>query len=148
MENESLQGATQTVYEIGYLVLPSIPEENLSGVVDSIKALVKKASGHELDSETPFKYDLAYTMAKTVGQSRYVVKDAYLGWLKFELESGKVAAVKAGLEKINELLRFILIKAPRETTFTFAQALAKMAEKENASAPAEEAVAVKEPVLE
>lgn len=116
-------------YEIGYLVLPSIPETELSGVIDAVKGAVEKAGGIYLEGEAPFKYDLAYKMTKTVGASRYVVSDAYMGWLKFELEPAKALEVKVALEKINELLRFLLIKVPKETSFTFAKAQAAIAEK-------------------
>ena len=122
MQDSDTQKEGQTVYEIGYLVLPSIPENELTGVTNAIKAVVEKAGGNVLDSEEPFIYDLSYTMTKTVGASRYVVKEAYLGWLKFEGEPTSAVAVKAGLEKVNELLRVLLVKAPRETTFTFAKA--------------------------
>jgi ribosomal protein S6 len=117
------------VYEIGYLVLPSIPEDKLSGVVDKIKGAVEQAGGKTLDGEEPFKQDLAYTMTKVVGASRYVVSDAYVGWMKFELEGSKAPEVKASLDKIDELLRFLLIKAPRESVFTFEKAREALMEK-------------------
>jgi ribosomal protein S6 len=122
-----------TVYEIGYLVLPSIPEDGVENVVNTIKKIVSDAGAKELDSEAPHKRDLAYPMSKTVGSSKYVVNDAYVGWLKFEGEPEKVGEVKSGVEKIDEILRFLLIKAPRETTFTFASA------KSAKEAPVEEA---------
>ena len=133
------------VYELGYLILPSIAEDALSGVVDKIRALVNEAGGKEIDSEAPFKQPLSYSMSKTIGASRYVLTDAYLGWIKFEVEPSKIAAVKAGVEKIAEILRFLLIKAPRETTFTFAKAKALVEEKEtekedSTSVPVEESV--------
>lgn len=132
------------IYEIGYLILPSIPEGQISDVVANLKSIIAKVGGQELDSEEPFKYELAYTMSKTVGQSRYVVKDAYLGWLKFEIDAAKIAEVKTGLERTNELLRFLLIKVPRKTTFTFAKARARLEESEKkeepAASPVEEAV--------
>jgi ribosomal protein S6 len=118
------------VYEVGYLILPSLAEEKLSTVVEKIKAAFERAGGKELDGEAPFLQDLAYTMSKTVGASRYVVNEAYLGWVKFELEPSKALEVKAELEKIDELLRFLLIKAPKETSFSFAKAQALLAEKE------------------
>ena len=121
-------------YEIGYLVLPSIPENELSGITDAIKAVVTKAGGTVLDGEEPFKYDLSYTMTKTIGASRYVVSEAYLGWLKFEGEPEQAVAIKAGLDKIDELLRLLLVKAPKETTFTFAKAREAL---EEAEAPVE-----------
>ena len=133
------------VYEIAYLILPSIPEDNLSGVVDSIKAVIAKEGGTVTGGEDPFKYDLAYTMSKTVGASRYVVNDAYIGWLKCELEPEAAPKVKVALEKISEILRLLLIKAPNETGFTFAkarEALAEKAEQEGQVATPEEVVAV------
>jgi len=133
------------VYELGYLILPSIAEDALSGVVDKIRALVNEAGGKEIDSEAPFKQPLSYSMSKTIGASRYVLTDAYLGWIKFEVEPAKIAVVKTGVEKIAEILRFLLIKARRETTFTFAKAKAlveeEVAEKEDStSVPVEESV--------
>jgi ribosomal protein S6 len=135
------------VYEVGYLILPSIAEEKLSDVVEKIKAVFAHSGGQELDGETPFLQPLAYTMAKTVGASRYVVNEAYLGWMKFELEPEKALEAKMALEKIDELLRFLLIKAPRETTFTFAKAKALLAEKEAKETEREDSLA-EAPVVE
>ena len=134
-ENSDMSASKQ-VYEIGYLVLPSIPEDKLQEVVNSIKEIIKKEGGEELDSENPFKQDLAYTMSKTVGASRYVVNDAYVGWMKFEAEPSVTEAIKAGLEKIDSILRFLLIKTTKETTFTFAEAKARL-EKDLAEEEAE-----------
>ncbi|KKT96366.1 MAG: hypothetical protein UW97_C0014G0002 [Parcubacteria group bacterium GW2011_GWA2_45_15] len=131
----------QTVYEIGYLILPSIPEDKLSLVTDVIRKVITKEGGVEIDAEEPFKESLAYSMSKTIGASRYVLSDTYLGWIKFEVDRAKAPAIKIGVGKIEEVLRFLLVKAPRETTFTFAKARAAMAEKkEVASGAAEEAV--------
>lgn len=110
------------VYELGYLVLPSVTEDNIPKVVSTIVSTIEKAGGKALDSESPFLEALAYSMSKTVGARKYVVDEAYIGWMKFEAEPSMVEAIKAGVEKIEEILRFLLIKAPRETTFTFAEA--------------------------
>lgn len=120
----------RTVYEIGYLLLPSIAEEKVGEVAGSIKNLVSKAGGVEIAGEEPFMQDLAYTMNKTVGASRYVVNEAYLGWTKFELSPDVVEKVKAEVEKMPEVLRFLMVKAPRETTFTFAEARKAIEEEE------------------
>ena len=131
------------VYELGFLILPSIPEDKISKVTDSIRKIITKDGGVEIDAEAPFKQPLAYSMTKQVGSSRYVVMDAYMGWIKFEVEPAKVALVKEALEKIEEILRFLIVKASRETTFTFAKA--RVAMKENAE-PAP--VIEEEPVLQ
>lgn len=130
-----------TVYEIGYLILPSIPEDKLSSVTSAIRKVIITEGGTEIDAEEPFKEPLAYTMSKTIGASRYVLSDAYLGWIKFEADRAKAPAIKAGIEKIEEVLRFLLIKAQRETTFTLAKARAAVEEKKE-SAPSSTAEAV------
>ena len=135
-------------YELGYLILPSIAEGELSSVVDQLKAIVAKAGGKEIEGEAPFKYDLAYTMTKTVGSTRYVVSDAYLGWMKFELEPEAVELVKGSAEKMGEILRFLLVKAPRQTFFTFAKARAAIAEKEAEALEAAETRPAEEAVVE
>ncbi len=130
-----------TVYELGFLILPSIPEDKLAEVGVSIRKVVTKEGGTEIDAEAPLKYPLAYSMSKTVGASRYVLSDAYLGWIKFEVEPAKVLAIKIGVEKIEEILRFLLVKVPRETIFTFAKARTAVEKKEEpASSPATETV--------
>lgn len=58
-------------------------------------------------------------MSKTIGARKYVVDEAYIGWMKFEAESGMVEAIKSSVDKIEEILRTLLVKVPRETTFTF-----------------------------
>ena len=124
MVNSTNETKEATVYELGFLILPSIPEDKLSKVTDTVRKIISKGGGIELDAEEPFKEPLAYSMSKTVGASRYVVSDAYLGWIKFEVDRAGISMIKSEVEKIDEILRFLLIKAPRETTFTFAKARA------------------------
>lgn len=133
-----------TVYEVGYLVLPSLDENKVREVTEAIKAAIDKEEGKVFDGEEAEMMDLAYTMTKTIGASRYVVNEAYVGWLKFEAEPSRVLKIKGEIEKMDEILRFLLIKAPKETTFTFAEARKKLAEKENegkneSEAPSEDA---------
>ena len=136
------------VYELGYLILPSIAEENLSEVVAKIKTVVEKAGGKEFNGEAPFKLDLAYTMSKTVGASHYVVNEAYIGWMKFELEPGQALELKMGIDQIEEVLRSLLIKVPRETYFTFAKARELIEEKEREAMEGQSEETVVAPTLE
>ena len=137
MANLESEAGELTVYELGFLVLPSIPEDKLSNVTDAVRKIISAAGGTEIDAEAPIKKTLAYSMSKTIGASRYVVSDAYLGWIKFEVDKAKVPIIKAGVEKMEEILRFLLIKAPRETTFTFAKARTAMAIETTTSEDAE-----------
>jgi ribosomal protein S6 len=137
------------VYELGYLLLPSIAEDALSTAVEKIKASIAKAGGTEIDGEEPVTTELAYAMSKTVGASRYVVNEAYLGWVKFELEPVAVTALKEEVSTMDEVLRALLIKAPRESDFTFAKAALAEAEREaKKNAPVAEVAPVAEAVVE
>ena len=139
------------VYELWYLILPSVAEDALSSVVDKIKEAISKAEGKDLDSETPFKHPLAYQMSKSVGASKYVVNDAYIGWIKFEIETPKIMDIEADMKKISEVLRFLIVKAPRKTEFTFAKAKAAIRakeEKEKEPASVDDSGVVTEVVVE
>ena len=68
--------------------MPSIAEDSLSAIATKVNSAVEALGGKVFDGEAPLKIDLAYTMTKTVGASRYVVSDAYITWTKFELEPG------------------------------------------------------------
>lgn len=118
------------LYELAYLILPSIPEDKLGDVVTKIKEVIKKHGGVETSSEDPFLHPLAYSMSKTVGASKYVVDEAYIGWVKFEAEASGADEVKKALESIDEVLRSLLVKVPYETGFTFESARAKQAPEE------------------
>ncbi|MDO8728774.1 MAG: 30S ribosomal protein S6 [bacterium] len=143
MRNAGALAEELTVYELGFLILPSISENKLSDVTNAIRKVIKSEGGIEIDAEEPFKEALAYSMSKTIGASHYVVNDAYMGWIKFESDRAKVSAIKANIEKVEEILRFLLIKAPRETTFTFAKARAVIEDKEALAPSSDEEAVVK-----
>ncbi|MDQ3089981.1 MAG: 30S ribosomal protein S6 [bacterium] len=118
------------IYEIGYSILTSVSEDKLDDVVTKIKKAVTDVGGVLLDSESPFQQELAYPMSKTVGARKYVAEEAYIGWMKFECAPENTPNVKISLDKIEEVLRFLLIKATRETLFTYEGARLAIAEKE------------------
>jgi Ribosomal protein S6 len=120
------------VYELGYLLLPSIAEDQLSQAVDTIKGILNKSGAKELDSEEPLKIDLAYTMSKAIGARKYVVDEAYIGWVKFEVDGGVVNDIEASIKKLEEVLRHLIVKTTKETHFTFAGALKAREDKERA----------------
>jgi ribosomal protein S6 len=135
---EDHQEGEAQVYEVGYLVLPSVSEDNLPKVVSNIVSIIEKAGAKPLDSEDPFLEELAYSMSKTIGARKYVVDEAYIGWMKFEAESNQVEEIKLSVDKLEEVLRTLLIKVPRETTFTFAKAReAREAHEEALNTPVE-----------
>lgn len=120
-DQKEVKDETQ-VYELGYLVLPSVTVENLPVLVTNLRSIIEKAGATPLDSEDPFLEDLAYSMSKHIGARKYVVDEAYIGWMKFEAVSSQIEGIKSKVDSTDEILRSLLIKVPRETTFTFKEA--------------------------
>ena len=42
------------IYELGYLLLPSLPEGELPNIESKLKDIIAKARGNIFDGETPF----------------------------------------------------------------------------------------------
>jgi ribosomal protein S6 len=116
--NDNIKEGREAVYEIGYLIVSSIPEEKVSGEADSIKKIITDAGAVVIAEEQPHKEQLAYEMRKKTVSGAYDTYDeAYFGWVKFELESGKIEAVKKAIEVTPSVLRMLLITTVRDNTY-------------------------------
>lgn len=126
------------VYEIGYHLVPSIPAEKVAAEVDAIKALITKHKGEFIADEFPKLRPLAFMMKKDVDGMRHKYTEAYFGWVKFEIESGEIAAIKSALDINKKVLRFLLVTTVRENTYLGQKAIPTLKE-EVTPAVAEEA---------
>jgi ribosomal protein S6 len=87
------KGERLSVYEIGYLIATSIPEEKVPGEADTLKKIITDAGATIIADEAPQHEPLAYEMRKKTVSGAYNTYDsAYFGWVKFELDSGKISA--------------------------------------------------------
>lgn len=105
------------IYEVGYLLLPSIPEEQLEVKVSEIKETISNLGGQFISEEDPSLRPLAYEMVKLVGTRNERYKTAYFGWVKFELEAAQAIALKTALDANASILRYLTIKTVREDTY-------------------------------
>ncbi len=113
----------QRVYEVGYLLLPSIPEERLSESVDAVKKMIADASGTIISQGDPQFRNLSYEMVKTIGTRNEKFRTAYFGWIKFETDAENIIPLQEKLRMTDAILRFLLIKTVREDTLSsFARA--------------------------
>lgn len=111
--------STQTndrVYELGYLLIPTIPEENVLAVYGNLKALVTSFGGQLVSDEIPKKISLAYTMLKVHKNVRNKFDSAYFSWIKFEMNADKIEDLKKKLDLDPEIIRFLIIKTVKENT--------------------------------
>ncbi len=104
------------VYEVSYLLLPSLAHEQVPAKATALKEMLTSAGGEVLSDEDPVLIDLAYPMTKVVQTTRHKVNTGYFGWIKFELSSTGIEAVKKSLDANNEILRYLIIKTVKENT--------------------------------
>jgi ribosomal protein S6 len=113
---ESSLGDELQVYELGFHLLSTISEENLSKEVGNLKAIIEKESAFFIGEEgLPKTIKLAYEIDKVIDNKRISFDSAYFGWVKFEVNPKSIKAINKGLEKLESILRFLLIKSVRES---------------------------------
>jgi ribosomal protein S6 len=104
------------VYEVGYLLLPTIPEEHLATEVQNIKSLIEKNDGVFITEDFPKLRQLAYIMKKAATGQNLKFDKAYFGWIKFEIDPAVVPTITKDLEKNGNILRSMVISTVRENT--------------------------------
>jgi ribosomal protein S6 len=107
---------TSKIYELGYLLVSSLPEEKIEGEVNTLKNIITERKGEIIAGEQPILIDLAYSMVKVVGAHRQKYTRGYFGWIKFECESEDIAQIRKVLDLSPVVLRYMIIKTIRENT--------------------------------
>lgn len=105
------------VYEIGYLLVSSIPEEKVASETASLKEILSKKGAEFIGEEAPELRTLAYTMVKKIGTSNHRFDQGYFGWFKFELAVKEIESVKKTFEENQHMLRMLIITTVRENTY-------------------------------
>jgi ribosomal protein S6 len=107
---------TSKVYELGYILLPSLSDEQMHNEVKTLSSLVSKNGGDMISSENPILIDLAYPMLKVVQTTREKCYQGYFGWMKFEIGSEDLTEIKKALDLSSSVVRYLLVKTVRENT--------------------------------
>ena len=110
------EGADGRIYELGYLLVPAISEEDVPVVYNNLKDLVVNLGGEIISDETPKMISLAYTMSKVTQNVRNKFDTAFFGWVKFEINPEKVLELKKKLDIDLNFIRFLILKTVRENT--------------------------------
>lgn len=107
-----------SIYEIGYQIVASIPEEKVKEEADIIRGIITGSGASIVAEEAPHHQPLAYIIKKKTVSGSYDKYDrAYFGWIKFEVETDKIEAITKAVEKHPSVLRSIVIKTIRENTY-------------------------------
>jgi ribosomal protein S6 len=115
-EDKNEKGDLATVYEVSYLLLPSLALEQVPARVETLTKMVESAGGELISSENPVLVDLSYPMTKVVHTTRHKCDKGYFGWFKFEMDKDGIAEVKKNFDLDETVLRYLIIKTVRENT--------------------------------
>jgi ribosomal protein S6 len=113
------------VYELGYLVLPTVGDAKIADVVSTLKKTISHHSGEQISEGAAELIDLAYDMSKVIENKRHTFQTAYFGWVKFEVAPDKLESIKAMLDSNGDLLRYLLIGTIKEDTMTKKRVMAR-----------------------
>ncbi len=115
-ENKMSEGTDGKVYELGYLLVPTIAEEEVASVYGGLKDLISGFGGSFVADEMPRMMPIAYSMTKVVANVRSKFNTAYFGWVKFIMLPADVLELKRKLDFDPNVIRFLLIKTVKENT--------------------------------
>ncbi len=116
MEENMQEMSENNVYELGFILVPSITEERLAETFGALKAVLETRGGVSLTEEFPKMTTLAYTMEKTINNKIERFREGYFGWIKFELAGSEVAELERQLRLRDDVIRHLLISTVRENT--------------------------------
>ncbi|MCE9585364.1 30S ribosomal protein S6 [Candidatus Nomurabacteria bacterium] len=115
-ENIKNTDSDARVYEVGYLLVPTIPGDEVPAVYGNLKELISSLGGEVIADEMPKQINLAYQMLKVVQNIRNKFDTAYFGWIKFEMNPEKVADLKKKMDLDPKVIRFLTTKTVKENT--------------------------------
>lgn len=115
-ENITTAKEDMKVYEISFHIVPIVGEDNLAHEVQEIKSLLLKIKASVISEDFPRLKTLAYPLSKMIGGSKKTFKDAYFGWIKFETKGEEMGEFTKGIEKLENILRYLVIKTVKENT--------------------------------
>ncbi len=115
-EESQSSDSTAKIYEVGYLLVPTIKEEDLGVNYGNLKDLITSLGGEIISDEMPHSITLAYPMTKVISNIRNKFSTAYFGWVKFTMDAQKVLELKKKLDLDVTMVRFLILKTVKENT--------------------------------
>lgn len=104
------------VYEVGYLLMPTVNEGDLTEERDALVAIITKHKGIVISEEQPQLIDLAYDMTKMINNKKHIYSQAYFGWIKFDVTPDVIDELTDEVEAIETIIRSLVIKTERDNT--------------------------------
>lgn len=148
-EDVDVTDSKYSIYEVGYIMLPSIPEENLGGDVTVFKDSLAEMGATFISDEYPKMMELAYEMSRSIANKKQKFSYGYFGWVKFECGAESARVIKDSLDKNEKLVRFLMIKTIRGNTMSTKRAYGKQDGFKRRSTPkSEESLPINEETID
>jgi len=105
------------VYELGYHLLPTVAKEEIESEVAKLRNAIEKRGGVFIAEGSPETITLATPMYVNNGGKNTKYTSAHFGWIKFELPTHEVVALKQNdLDANQNVLRYILVRTVKGET--------------------------------
>lgn len=104
-----------TLYELGYLLNPILPEEKLAEEVTGFRTAITGLGGEVTAEGEPRMRYLAYTVVRKIANKNTRFNEAHNGWMRFRLMPDQLASFEETLKKNDNMVRHLLITIPRVT---------------------------------
>ncbi|MFA6536686.1 MAG: 30S ribosomal protein S6 [Candidatus Paceibacterota bacterium] len=111
-----MSDSKKQIYEVGFLLIPTIDEADLGKEFTTIKDVLEKQGVTFISEEMPKLRVLAYQMRKKINAVYQKYNNAYFGWIKFEGGAETQENLKKALDSNLKVLRYIIVSTVRENT--------------------------------
>ncbi len=106
-------------YELGFLLVPTMPETEVDQAVKTLTDMIAAVSGEVTYTGAPEFIDLAYKMERSIGSKKFKYSQGYFGWLKFKASPEALESLKKTLDASTDVVRYLLIKTSEANNVIF-----------------------------
>ncbi len=114
--SQEVQYKDPRVYEVSYLLLPTLSEEESVQATDALRKIITDQTGLPIMEEPAHLMSLAYPMQKTIDNVPKTFTQGYFGWIKFDVTPDRIKAITDAVEATPSVLRYLSITTVREDT--------------------------------
>ena len=110
---------TQTkTYELAYLALSHLSGQEVETLRTTLREEVVTKGGQVLSEGEVHYLPLAYEIVKKVGSQNTRHQEAYFSWIKLTVDPSALEDLEATLRSMDDILRHMIILAPRDDSLT------------------------------
>ena len=107
-----------TVYELGYLLVPTLSEKEVGELRSSMESAITSAGAEHLSTGDTHFIDLAYEMVKKVKSKNVKFDQAHFGWIKFKADGEAPNEISRAMKAMSDVLRHIVVKTVEDDSVT------------------------------